>query len=336
MSTIKIYDCSNSDERPAHRSSSLCPVTNDICADLMEYVENEKYEQFEYVIDPIDADVIFTNDVYPEYILNPGKPMVKRMDGVFWQKELQDRNIKYFQAAYQSSRVVFISKYSSDCFYKICPFKKVPRTSIVILNDAPEWIFHPRFPRFRLSNPIHQITFAACVSNWRREEKRFEALIEFAEICSGIKDIDIYINLIGECDAKLPSNIWRKGYCEDRNDIADILRVSDAFINVSYRDAAPKTVCQAIRSGLPVLYANSGGVGEIVGDFGVPIFDKENESQEIYKLKEDDIRASLNEFIKCLYPIKESLINKQEPDKDGFVSYRTLLDKYLEVFYEVA
>jgi len=301
----------------------------------MEYVQNEKSDQFEYVIDPLDADIIFTNDIYPEKILDLQKPMVKRMDGIFWQKELQNRNSRYFQAARQSSHVIFISKYSSNCFLKICPFYDRAKISSVIINDAPEWIFHPRFPRFRLSTPIHQITFAACVSNWEREEKRFDSLIQFAKICAGIKDIDIYINLIGECNSKLPSNICRKGYCKDRDDIADILRVSDAFLNFSFRDAAPKTVCQAIRSGLPVLYANSGGVGEIVGDFGIPICDNENESPLIYKLKEDDIRSSLNEFIKCLCPIKESLLNKQEPNKDGFVSYRKLLDEYLKVFSEV-
>jgi glycosyltransferase involved in cell wall biosynthesis len=343
MSTIKIYDCSNSEERPIHRKSSLCPFMNDICSDLMEYVAKEKSEQFEYVIDPVDADVIFTNDVYPQSILDLGKPTVKRMDGVFWQKEFQDRNKKYLQAAYNSSKIIFISKYSQECFYNLyhClynlyPFCDFKSKSKVILNDAPEDIFYPRWGRFCLPKPIHQITFAACVSNWERKEKRFNDLIKFAKICSNIKDIDIYIKLIGECSHKLPSNVWANGYCENRKDIADILRVSDAFINLSFKDAAPKTVCQAIRCGLPVLYANSGGVGEIVGEYGVPIFDNEKEFQAVYELKEKDIYLSLNSFIEKIYVLQESLLVKQDPFQKEFISYKKTLDNYLSVFSEVA
>jgi glycosyltransferase involved in cell wall biosynthesis len=336
MSRIKIYDCSNSEERPNHRKSSLCPFINDICADLMEYVITEKSDKFEYVIDPVEADVIFTNDVYPQSLLDLRKPMVKRMDGVFWQKNLQDRNSQYFQAAHQSSQVIFISKYSRDCFCNFYPFFDCQKKSSIILNDAPEWIFYPRWGRFCLPKPIHQITFAACVSNWEREEKRFNSLIQFAKICENVKDIDIYIKLIGECNYKLPFNIWANGYCEDRKDIADILRVSDAFVNLSFKDPAPKTVCQAIRCGLPVLYANSGGVGEIVGKYGVPICDNENEFQTVYELKEKDIRSSLDSFIENIYLLQESLLVKQDPFEKEFVSYKKTLDDYLSVFSEVA
>ena len=335
MAILKIYDCSNSEERPAHRSSSFCPVTNDICGDLKEYVQIEKFYQFEYVIDPVNADVIFTNDIYPQYILDLGKPMVKRMDGIFWQENLQERNRPYIKAAMQSSQVIFISKYSLDCFLALSPgFDSFKKTK-VILNDAPEWIFNPSPEQFAFPT----ITFAACVSNWERKEKRFNSLMEFAKMCNDTWSDEIHINLIGECNKNLPSNMTCFGYMETREEIAIILKKSDAFINLSYRDAAPKTVCQAIRCGLPVLYANSGGVGEIVGDFGVPIKDNTigfEIDEDVYKLKLEDIYHSASQFVVKQIDIRDKLLEKQDINTNGFISYKKCLDKYLETFSEVA
>ena len=41
---------------------------------------------------------------------------------------------------------------------------------------------------------------------------------------------------------------------------------ADAFVTVTHNDSCPSTVIEAMASGLPVVYANSGGVPELVGD----------------------------------------------------------------------
>lgn len=53
-------------------------------------------------------------------------------------------------------------------------------------------------------------------------------------------------------------------------------------MNFSYKDAAPKTVLQGLCCGLPVFYANSGGLRELVGKCGVgmPDGDYENKFEE--------------------------------------------------------
>ena len=55
----------------------------------------------------------------------------------------------------------------------------------------------------------------------------------------------------------------------------EIIDSCDAFINLTCKDAATKTVCTAINNRLPVLYANSGGVGELVGPYGLGIPEKD-------------------------------------------------------------
>ena len=89
MRKHRVYDCSNSSERPPHRSESFGPKENDIMRGLKKYCN---VFGCEFIDQPQDADVIITNDIYPKDILALDKPRVKRMDGVFWENRLKDRN----------------------------------------------------------------------------------------------------------------------------------------------------------------------------------------------------------------------------------------------------
>ncbi|MSO54536.1 MAG: glycosyltransferase [Rhodospirillales bacterium] len=46
---------------------------------------------------------------------------------------------------------------------------------------------------------------------------------------------------------------------------------ADAFVTVTHNDSCPSAVIEAMASGLPVVYAKSGGVPELVGDAGVAV-----------------------------------------------------------------
>jgi glycosyltransferase involved in cell wall biosynthesis len=69
---------------------------------------------------------------------------------------------------------------------------------------------------------------------------------------------------------KLRSNVIHLGH-GSRSDVATALRSCDAFLNLSENDPAPNVVIEALASGLPVLYRDSGGVPELVGDCGLPV-----------------------------------------------------------------
>jgi len=103
--------------------------------------------------------------------------------------------------------------------------------------------------------------------------------------------------LIGRCDMETPGNVIKLGYISDNNKINDILNDSDVFVNLSYRDAGAKVVCQAVACGIPVLYADSGGVSELI-DYGMAIPDEKEIyfADDVYELDPIDILKSYNEL----------------------------------------
>lgn len=139
----------------------------------------------------------------------------------------------------------------------------------MVLNAVDTSVFHkkeiPIFDRF--STIFGKFTFVTIATDWSREEKRLGCVVRFAELTSTA------VVLIGKCPKGLPENVYSYGYLSDHGETARILNRADAYLNLSYRDPAPKVVAQGVNCGLPVLYANSGGVPELVTSFGVPVPD---------------------------------------------------------------
>ena len=287
---MKLFDCSRSREAPCHRESSMGPSQNDIMADLKKYCHMYGAE---FVDDPSKCDVIITNDVYPKEVLIFDKPRVKRMDDTYWQESLKTMNEPLNKAALQSDCVIFISSYSEWSYLML--YGEALNDSIVILNNANSMIFNCAGRANRMRNK--RFTFAASASNWSRSEKRFKNLLEFA---NNITDAIYLIGKYDEAEGNLPPNIIKMGYLTEQTSMAKVLGQVEAFVNLSYRDPAPKVVCQAVNCGLPVLYANSGGTGEIVSakGSGVAIRDRNDIcfETESYSLDINDIMDSYYRF----------------------------------------
>lgn len=56
-----------------------------------------------------------------------------------------------------------------------------------------------------------------------------------------------------------------------REKMAAVMRSCDLFLNLSLNDPCPNVVIEALSSGLPVLYINSGGTPELVGNAGIAL-----------------------------------------------------------------
>lgn len=56
-------------------------------------------------------------------------------------------------------------------------------------------------------------------------------------------------------------------YTQDR--APEIYQSADAYVMTKHNDPCPNTVLEALATGLPVLYSDTGGVGELVGDAGI-------------------------------------------------------------------
>ena len=269
--TIKIHDCSDNSTAPPHRDISGGPRRNDIMSDLQKYAASFS---FEYVDKWREAEVIITNTTFPLDIWNSGKLKVKRMDGVYWRDDGVSRNIVLNAAAARADLLIFISEYSLRAFYSLYPKQyslledSLLKKKVVIRNNVDNNLFYNK--RVDDSHGPKFIWATAC-SNWDRPEKRLNEIIKFAEF---LKLNDELLILIGKINTKgVPSNVEAVGYVEDYWTLNTLLNQADGFVNFSFRDAGCKCVSQAVNAGLPVLYANSGGVPELVGLYGAGIPD---------------------------------------------------------------
>ena len=274
---IRIYDCSNSSE--SDHGKSYGPKDNDIISSLKEHSR-----QFDSKFVNSMADIILTNDIFIDGVKGIDMPKIKRMDGIYWNNNYTYKNIPLNESAELADHVIFISEFSKQSLKILYPDIKI-KSSSVILNTADNKIFK----QTKQKNVVSSVVASA--TDWSREEKRFKSLMEFSRV------IPETLYLIGNCDMEVPPNVVKLGYIENYNKINEILNNSEVFINLSYRDAAPKVVCQAVAAGLPVLYADSGGVSEIL-DYGVPIKDEKEIffADEVPDLDVIDILISYNEL----------------------------------------
>lgn len=310
MKPYKFYDCSNNDiSNKTHDPNSLGPVENDIMKDLNQY---SILFGFKRTYDYKNADVIITNTIYPDEILEWSEknsiPKIKRMDGIYWQNNLLYKNEPLNKAALESDEVIFISEYSKNTLKELYDLEP---NNTVILNNVDDTIFFPRKKQnFRL--------VTSC-SNWERESKRLDILIKLS------KNISDEIHIIGKCDVDLPKNIIKHGYTNNQQIMSSIISESNFFISLFYRDAGSKVTCQAIKCRIPVLYVTSGGLSELVRGNGISITDDTSMDfrNDIPLL---DINEILDKYYELKYTYQDIINNFKERE-----AYYYTLDDYFNV-----
>lgn len=138
--------------------------------------------------------------------------------------------------------------------------------------------------------------------------------------------------IIGQADISLPKNFIKTGYISSPEDIAIAINKCDGFINLSYRDAATKTICQAINCNLPVLFADSGGVSEMVKGFGLAI--KDNKSLDI---EDDTPHLNINDIISSFKEYRKNYFQLMNSVKrfDKLKEFKNMFDGYYSAIYSV-
>ena len=61
---------------------------------------------------------------------------------------------------------------------------------------------------------------------------------------------------------------WRsiKEFIDSNYKMVEIYQSSDVYLTTKYLDPCPNSVIEAMACGLPIIYSNSGGIPELVGD----------------------------------------------------------------------
>lgn len=150
------------------------------------------------------------------------------------------------------------SKYSSTQKYRV-----IHQDGPVIYNPVDIDLFTPNGPRLDLPSGRIRVANASWSTNRKKGTWQIDRLAR--------ENPDVDFVLCGRYDEiALQPNIHMLGHL-DRQEMAIALRSCDLFLNLSENDPCPNVVLEALASGLPVLYKNSGGVPELVGDCGLSI-----------------------------------------------------------------
>lgn len=287
--------------------------TNSFILSLKEFFRNKGIE-ITHDIDS-DYDILFLNSAYKapgelftkkDIVIFEAKKgrIVYRLDGlrkVYIQRSkgglkrtlrrLRDKLIGQDMDDLQreciklADRVVFQSKYARQMFEKHKYYEG--NNYKIINNGVNQNIFNLQAREYWNGRGVLKIIACSWSPNPNKGHKiiaEFSAL-KGAEVC-----------FIGKWpkEVDLPSNI-RKLDTLSQEEIAKEFKQHHIFLFPSLREACSNILLEALSSGLPVLYANSGSNEEIAGKYGVALKGNLQESLDLIRAN----YSALVENIKC-------------------------------------
>ncbi len=189
-----------------------------------------------------------------------------------------------------------------------------PEKHSIILNGADTDNFHPD------KSSEFKSKYLRIVSNsWSSNlNKGFACIAEFSKIEK------VRISHIGNWPEDIPSEQVRLLGIMDQEKIGDILREADFLLFPSKNEACSNVVIEALASGLPVLYHNSGGNSEICQGirFGLPLPKNIQDPVELNQLIEQAISRHRS--------LRLEILNNVET-----FSFRECYEKYINHFEEL-
>lgn len=149
------------------------------------------------------------------------------------------------------------SKYSSREKYKV-----IAQDGPIIYNPVDVQMFCPDGPRLPLAGEIR-----VCNASFSTNVKK--GTWQIGDLARANPGVDFI--LCGRYP-ELPDlpNIHLLGHL-NHEELSAAMRSCHVFLFPSENEACPNTVLEALASGLPVLYKDSGGTPELVGDCGRPV-----------------------------------------------------------------
>jgi glycosyltransferase involved in cell wall biosynthesis len=192
---------------------------------------------------------------------NPDLRIVQRVDGAA-QDYGRDPAVDQMQLAVSrlSDLTVFQSEYARTATLE--RFRVIAHDGPVIHNPVDLDCFRPDGERL----PLTGSSRVASVS-WSTNPKKGSAAV----YDTARRNPDITFYLCGRYDnVPVLPNVKPLGVL-DRDSLATTLRSCDALLTYSENEACPNHVLEALASGLPVLYRDSGAMKEIIGDAGLEV-----------------------------------------------------------------
>ncbi|MEW5871406.1 MAG: glycosyltransferase family 4 protein [Chloroflexota bacterium] len=191
-----------------------------------------------------------------------GKPLVQRADGVarLYGRDDPRADQTQFEIARLADCVIFQSQYSQASFAQA---GVRPRQVQVIYNAVDGSVFYPS-PEIQAVHSRQDLRLLA-VSWSANPMKGFADLARLADL-PGVK-----LRFVGNwCPEEAPGKVQLLGR-KTRSEIAALLRQSDVFVHAAQNDPCSNAILEALASGLPILYHDSGGNPELAQGYGLAL-----------------------------------------------------------------
>lgn len=270
------------------------------------------------------VDGLYFDEVTPDFlkrfswplrlIISMLKVMPGRINFAGHFANLIDQNWTGFLRMLFADYIVYQSEYSKNAYKVYFPHKP----GAVIVNGASLAVTPALLSQPTSDFPIRLLT---TFDEWR-PSKRVVELIHFVKWANEIRGISLHLTIIGytgRFPAGSPKDLHtlvetspffstHPRYVNYDEPIRSAMLGSDMFITLSYRDACPNVVVEAMAHGLPVVGCDSGGIPDIVGDAG-RLFSSHDPGQHFSPSRFDSHFPSLSyeEIIRCIVSVKKDL-----------------------------
>jgi len=215
-----------------------------------------------------DYDILFVNSWVVDYKVvqrikwrRPPIKVIQRVDGSARDYgRTDDADERQARVNMLADLTIFQSNYSK--YSTTAKFKVISQDGPIIYNPVDTNLFSPEGEKVEL-------TYRVKLCHVGFSTNPMKGMRELCQIAQANPDMDFI--LCGQWD-NLPQmpNIHFLGHL-GRGEVATVMRSCDIFLHPARNDPCPNVVLEALASGLPVLYKDSGGTPELVGDCGVPV-----------------------------------------------------------------
>jgi glycosyltransferase involved in cell wall biosynthesis len=211
-----------------------------------------------------------------------GPPIVHRLDGVadlYRGTRTRDDDIQASLNRF-ADYTVFQSKHCLVTFNQI---GVCPANYDLIINGVDGDVFFPG-DRRRLSGDPLRLIAVSWSSNPR---KGFDLLARISR-CSGVE-----VYFIGNWCESIPPEKVRILGVKSPAEVAEILRTMDGMIHAGQHECCSNAILEALASGMPVLYLDSGGNRELAEEHGAALGDDSQRDVDDFRAKFEALREKV-------------------------------------------
>jgi glycosyltransferase involved in cell wall biosynthesis len=230
-----------------------------------------------------------------------GPALVHRVDGVAEEVRGQPGRADPTQFALNglADLTIFQTEYCRTSFKD---YGILPKNYSTVVNGVDSEIFYP--PNEAPKNTNLRLVASSWSSNPR---KGFEVLSLASEV------LGVEVIFAGNWAESVPvRNVDVRGALR-REDLAALLRSADGFLHAARNEPCSNSIIEALATGLPVIYRDSGGNKELASDHGVALG--------------DDVAATIETFSRQRLALRERLL----ADRERFLA-PVAVQAYLEAF----